>query len=204
VPGLLEKLGQKIGSEPSPSAEEALFLVLWKKYPADISTLTPFILKLLHLHKGQALFIQPGIPHAYMLGNIIECMATSDNVIRAGLTEKFKDIPALLEIVDYRSQPVVEDYNGAAEQTYRTPWEEFRISRIDLQPGRMRENDPGNESPRMILVTAGGIGIHWEESCKQNSCELQAGQSCLIPACLSNFSLLSNKGAELYWVEVPA
>ena len=38
-------------------------------------------------------------PHAYVAGEIIECMACSDNVVRAGLTPKFKDVPNLVRPV---------------------------------------------------------------------------------------------------------
>lgn len=33
----------------------------------------------------------------------IECMACSDNTIRAGLTPKFKDVPRLIEMLTYRT-----------------------------------------------------------------------------------------------------
>ncbi|VEL41280.1 unnamed protein product [Protopolystoma xenopodis] len=46
-------------------------------------------------------FIIANVPHAYLLGDCIECMACSDNVIRAGLTTKFKDVNCLLAMLDY-------------------------------------------------------------------------------------------------------
>ena len=39
--------------------------------------------------------------HAYLSGDCIECMANSDNVVRAGLTPKFKDVERLLDMLDY-------------------------------------------------------------------------------------------------------
>lgn len=38
----------------------------------------------------------------------IECMATSDNVIRAGLTPKYKDLPTLLSMLTYRTLPAAD------------------------------------------------------------------------------------------------
>lgn len=58
------------------------------------------------------MFIPAGIPHAYLKGNIVECMASSDNVIRAGLTGKFKDIPALLEVSNQKSVVRFRPQNG--------------------------------------------------------------------------------------------
>jgi len=47
------------------------------------------------------IFCAANVPHAYMTGDCIECMALSDNVVRAGLTPKFKDVDLLLEMCDY-------------------------------------------------------------------------------------------------------
>ena len=38
----------------------------------------------------QAIFLPANEPHAYVSGELVECMATSDNVIRAGLTPKLR------------------------------------------------------------------------------------------------------------------
>ena len=39
---------------------------------------------------AQAIYLAANEPHAYVSGQIIECMATSDNVVRAGLTPKLR------------------------------------------------------------------------------------------------------------------
>ncbi len=52
-------------------------------------------LELLELSPGDAVFIPPGVIHAHVFGELFECMASSDNVIRVGLTPKFKDVSAL-------------------------------------------------------------------------------------------------------------
>ncbi len=38
----------------------------------------------------QAVYLAANVPHAYVSGELVECMATSDNVIRAGLTPKLR------------------------------------------------------------------------------------------------------------------
>jgi len=40
-------------------------------------------------------------PHAYLKGDCVECMATSDNVVRAGLTPKLKDSDTLIKMLTY-------------------------------------------------------------------------------------------------------
>jgi hypothetical protein len=55
-----------------------------------------------------SIFIGPNIPHAYLTGNCVEIMACSDNVIRAGLTQKYKDPKILIPVLD---QCGVESHN---------------------------------------------------------------------------------------------
>ena len=42
-------------------------------------------------------------PHAYIHGDILECMALSDNVVRVGLTPKFKDKDTMFHMLHYHS-----------------------------------------------------------------------------------------------------
>ena len=55
----------------------------------------------IRLIPGQAIYLPANVPHAYLAGEIIECMAASDNVIRAGLTPKFKDTRVLCSSLTY-------------------------------------------------------------------------------------------------------
>jgi mannose-6-phosphate isomerase len=59
------------------------------------------MMNIVHVQPGEAVFIGPNCPHAYLDGDLVECMASSDNVIRAGLTPKFKDTTTLLQTVSY-------------------------------------------------------------------------------------------------------
>jgi mannose-6-phosphate isomerase len=57
------------------------------------------------LAAGEAMFIDAGVIHAYTSGFGLEIMAASDNVVRAGLTPKFVDIPELLHISNFTPVP---------------------------------------------------------------------------------------------------
>lgn len=45
------------------------------------------------------------MPHAYLKGDCVECMACSDNTVRAGLTPKFIDVSTLCEMLSYTPSP---------------------------------------------------------------------------------------------------
>lgn len=53
---------------------------------------------------GDAFFMGPNGPHAYISGDILECMALSDNTVRAGLSPKHKDVDTLLAMLEYTGE----------------------------------------------------------------------------------------------------
>jgi mannose-6-phosphate isomerase len=81
---------------------EHVILRLHKDYPADRGVLCPLLLNYIILQPGEAFFMGPNEPHAYISGDCVECMALSDNVVRAGLTPKFRDVNTLLRMLQYR------------------------------------------------------------------------------------------------------
>lgn len=70
-------------------------------FPNDVGSLCLFFLNVIELEPGQAIFLPAKEPHAYLSGDCIECMACSDNVVRAGLTPKYKDVETLLAMLNY-------------------------------------------------------------------------------------------------------
>jgi mannose-6-phosphate isomerase len=55
----------------------------------------------LKLKEGESFVISPDEPHAYISGDLMEAMVASDNVVRGGLTPKFKDTKTLVEMLKY-------------------------------------------------------------------------------------------------------
>jgi mannose-6-phosphate isomerase len=81
---------------------EKLVLRLNAEYSNDIGCFCPYILNYITLQPGEAVFLGANEPHAYLSGDCIECMACSDNVVRAGLTPKYIDKVTLHEMLTYR------------------------------------------------------------------------------------------------------
>jgi mannose-6-phosphate isomerase len=67
-----------------------------------VGVLLPALLNTLDLAPGQCFFMGPNEPHAYISGDCVEIMALSDNVVRSGLTPKFKDVATLCSMLHYR------------------------------------------------------------------------------------------------------
>lgn len=81
---------------------ERLFLRLLEQYPGDVGCFVIFFVNYLKLQPGEAMFLAPNLIHAYLFGDCMECMACSDNVVRAGLTPKLIDVPTLCSMLEYR------------------------------------------------------------------------------------------------------
>ncbi|EFA22700.1 type I phosphomannose isomerase catalytic subunit [Bifidobacterium gallicum] len=69
-------------------------------FPGDVSALALLMMNPVSLQEGESVFIPTGTPHAYIHGTGAEIMTNSDNVLRAGLTVKHKDVPHLLNCLD--------------------------------------------------------------------------------------------------------
>lgn len=80
----------------------SLMLRLYSDYPNDRGVVCPLILNYLEIKPGQAFFMGPNEPHAYISGDCVECMALSDNTVRAGLTPKHRDVTTLCEMLHYK------------------------------------------------------------------------------------------------------
>jgi mannose-6-phosphate isomerase len=105
-------------------------------YPGDVGALIALLLNELTLEPGEGLYLPAGRLHAYLKGTAIEVMASSDNVLRGGLTGKHVDVPELLSTLKYElgSPPRVTAGPTRGEQTDERVWpapaEEFRLSML--------------------------------------------------------------------------
>ena len=79
-----------------------------KVYPDDCGLFSPLLMNVVELQPGEAMFLFAETPHAYLQGVALEVMANSDNVLRAGLTPKYIDLPELLANVRFRASPAAQ------------------------------------------------------------------------------------------------
>ena len=101
-------------------------------YPGDVGLLSPLLLNVVVLKPGEAMFLHAGTPHAYVKGTALEIMANSDNVLRAGLTPKFIDVPELIASCVF--EPLVKDdiltkpSTNGVELNFPVPVQDFSFS----------------------------------------------------------------------------
>ncbi len=157
VSQLLERFKEQLESADRRDEKEKLFLSQYPKYPQDIGLLFVFLMRQLKLHPGDGVFLAPFNLHAYLQGNLTECMANSDNVIRAGMTNKFKDLNKLKGIIPFQDKKAgVLRGDSGSEYTkrYKTPAEEFELHEIHLPETKsLRYNNNG--VPEILLNLSG-------------------------------------------------
>ncbi|MCW2856662.1 MAG: manA [Marmoricola sp.] len=70
-------------------------------HPDDIGVVISLMLNRMTLQPGEAAYLETGVMHAHLRGLCLEVMATSDNVLRAGLTTKHIDSAGLVACLDH-------------------------------------------------------------------------------------------------------
>lgn len=110
--------------------------VISEFYPDDSGLFSPLLLNVVKLEPGEAMFLFAETPHAYLKGVALEVMANSDNVLRAGLTPKYIDIPELVANVKFVAKPAAElltqPVKNGAELDFPIPVEDFAFSLHEL------------------------------------------------------------------------
>ena len=110
--------------------------VISEFYPDDSGLFSPLLLNVVKLAPGEAMFLFAETPHAYLKGVALEVMANSDNVLRAGLTPKYIDIPELVANVKFEAKPACElltqPVKNGSELDFPIPVEDFAFSLHDL------------------------------------------------------------------------
>lgn len=99
----------------------------------------------------------------------MECMATSDNVIRAGLTPKLRDVPNLVSSLTYEAGDAskhrvkaVPFESCSCTQMFDPPTAEFSVLYTELGLG-VEETHRRFKGPSIIIVTEGRCWISWPE-----------------------------------------
>ncbi|KAF2857803.1 mannose-6-phosphate isomerase [Piedraia hortae CBS 480.64] len=156
------------GGVEATSGEElaSLILRLNQQFPNDIGLFVVFFLNYVKLSPGEAMFLRADDIHAYISGDIIECMAASDNVVRAGFTPKFKDVDTLVDMLTYDYAPIAEQkmtptsykecrLKDGQATLYDPPIEEFSVVHVLLNSSEAEITFAPIDGPAVIICTKG-------------------------------------------------
>ena len=137
--------------------EWALMKQFASQYPCDPAIISPLYLNHITLQSGQAVFLPAGILHAHLSGFGIELMASSDNVLRGGLTAKHIDIKELSNILSFAPfMPQVISSSSSEVFCYYTQKDEFSLCFVKNSGGAKTYTKQGAS---ICLVTEGELQI---------------------------------------------
>ncbi|KAJ5729137.1 Mannose-6-phosphate isomerase [Penicillium malachiteum] len=173
--------------ETNPSNPEELASIIQRldgQFPNDIGLFVFFFLNFIKLEPGEAMFLKADDIHAYVSGDIIECMASSDNVM---LTYSYAPIEEQkLRPVDYPYTVFnATAYSSASSSLlYDPPIEEFSVVKTDLnRTGAKATFDP-IVGPSILICTCGkgtiSVGPKTEEVQEGNVFFIGADAECVI------------------------
>ncbi|WP_434998933.1 mannose-6-phosphate isomerase, class I [Vibrio scophthalmi] len=163
-----------------------LIVELETQYPGDIGLFAPFMLNVITLQPGQAMFLDAETPHAYLKGTGLEIMANSDNVLRAGLTPKFMDINELVSCTKFDEKPhdslLLNPIERDAMLEYPIPVDDFKFAIVSHSKQRLI----ATESAEILLPLDGAMVLTHTNG---ESCLIEKGQSVFIPAYAQNYTI---------------
>jgi mannose-6-phosphate isomerase len=184
----------------SPAYWAAKSLVHKDDQNIDKGIFSIFFFNILQLSKGEAIFQDAGVPHAYLEGKNMELMANSDNVLRGGLTSKHIDVEELLKNTRFEETiPTIlygNQYQDNREFVYQTSAKDFEITKI--APGSSGIHRSVSNSAEILIVIEGSTTVTENE----NTLFLQKGHSILIKQ-NTMYTLQTNAEVEIYKARVP-
>lgn len=159
------------------ASEDSTVVELSRRYPDDPGVVVSLLLNRVTLQPGEALFLPAGNVHAYLHGTAVEVMASSDNVLRGGLTSKHVDVDGLCRVVDFRALalPYVTPEVRGPVRSWRPDAAEFELHRVDFSGEVVTLPGVG---PRITLQLQGEARLL---AASGSAALLRRGESCFVP-----------------------
>jgi mannose-6-phosphate isomerase len=143
----------------------------------DRGVFSIYLLNLVFLKKGEVIFQDSGILHAYLEGVNVELMANSDNVLRGGLTPKYIDVPELMKHLHFESvvpNILTPTSSDGMEWLVKTPAPDFELSAIELTDGQ-KYSRKVTQSPEIYLILEGKFEL-------KDNLSFSKGEAFFVPA----------------------
>ena len=182
--GLLD--GTATSLDPDEQSSLEWVITLAEQHPDDPLVVAPLLLRLHRLQPGQPIYLPNGVPHAYLSGVGVEIMASSDNVVRGGLTSKRVDSQALADLLDPDAAPLLTVPRvtlSPHEVRWQPPVPDFALSRVVVSnvPVTLSREPSDPVGPEVLLCLNGEVTV----SSDGGDVSLRGGQSAFVSASAS-------------------
>lgn len=173
---------------------DGLFLQLTTQFgDEDAGVFSVYFLNLVQLEPGEALYLGPDEPHTYLGGAMLEIMAASDNVVRAGLTSKFCDIETLLEMLHFRGGPpqvLRPTASGERRSSFAAPASDFQLEILELERAPLSHSAADRPAILLSLASPFRVEVFRQQSLELvDATEVAAGAALFLPGDLATRGL---------------
>ncbi|CAI8410807.1 MAG: Mannose-6-phosphate isomerase [Polaribacter sejongensis] len=200
VDRIIPKFLKKELDKSSPAYWTAKSLENKETKNLDRGIFSIYFFNIVNLSRGEAVFQDAGVPHAYLEGVNMELMANSDNVLRAGLTSKHIDVVELIKNTKFEATiPVV--LNGIenkenGEVVFKTSAKDFELSKIVLT--QVITHHAHANSVELLILLEGTATF----TQKKEVMSLKKGQAILIKPNTA-YEIKTPTQVEIYKASVP-
>jgi mannose-6-phosphate isomerase len=186
--------GTAASLDPDEQSSLEWVITLAGQHPDDPLVVAPLLLRLHRLQPGQAMYLPNGVPHAYLSGVGLEIMASSDNVVRGGLTSKRVDSQGLADLLDPGAAPslaVPRMTLSPHEVRWQPPVPEFALSRVVVSsvPVTLSRELSNSVGPEVLLCLNGQVTV----TSDGGDVSLRGGQSAFLSVSASP-TVLAGRG----------
>ncbi|MBX6390704.1 MAG: mannose-6-phosphate isomerase, class I [Frankia sp.] len=173
------------GGDADVAGAADLVGLLAEAHPGDVGIAAALLLNDVTLRPGDGLFQPARLLHAYVHGVGIEIMATSDNVLRGGLTPKHIDVDELLRVLDptpsgapvLTAQPVRTGPGGVVRY-WPVPVDDFVLAEAICVGGEVTLHRPA-----VLLAVDGAVEVSVaDQDGEAPACPLARGQAAVLTA----------------------
>ena len=180
VAGLVDSVVGQAQRLQHDRSEYRLLTRLADAHPGDLGIVAAMFLNHRTLSQGEAVFIPAGVVHSYLRGLGVEVMATSDNVLRAGLTPKHVNIPEVMRTVTFvdRCPDIVAPVSTSRRSVFAPPTPEFALWVHESSEESARQWMAGPASGARLVVSCGSPV---ELDCGGRRLDLESGRSAFVP-----------------------
>lgn len=182
--GVLKAALNSRQGEPWDSIKQMVSL-----YPEDNGLFTPLLLNVIELQPGEAMFLYARTPHAYLEGVGLEVMANSDNVLRAGLTNKHIDIPELIANIDFKPTAAHNLLNTPEKSgniwKYHIPVEDFSFNIYSINHSGVTLT---NDTASILFCIEGELVLNSGDK----EISIDSGESVFLPAYEESVTIKGN------------
>jgi mannose-6-phosphate isomerase len=131
-------------------------------HPDDIGVVISLLLNRMTLQPGEAAYLETGVMHAHLSGLCLEVMATSDNVLRAGLTSKHVDPAGLVACLDIgmaRVARVTPDFVEMDTEVFSPADVEFALAVTQISHAAPEGVDLVRAEESVLICTGGEVVV---------------------------------------------